>query len=230
MRSSDYTNRMAPSRNGTASKKPPNGAKRARLAPAERRAQIVAAAKEVFIESGFTAARAKDVAERAGITEAFLYRCFHSKEEIFRLAVEEPLLEFAERLLAEEHDLAAREGVSPKDVLGHLNELLLGYLVEIAPLLAAAVFADATRGRDIYSNVIVPGLRGAVRAALAEIPDTSGRLDTDLLVDAILGVHFAVALEGLLDDQPLDVGRVARQLTKLLADSVIGTEPMLASA
>ncbi len=216
---------MSVSRNGPTQPKASNGqgTKRPRLAPDERRAQIVAAAKEVFIESGFTAARAKDVAERAGITEAFLYRCFHSKEEIFRLAVEVPLLEFAERVRAEEHDLASREGVSPAEVLTHLNELLLGYLVEIAPLLAAAVFADATRGRDIYSNVLVPGLREAVRSALAEIPDGHGSpLDTDLLVDTILGVHFAVALEGLLDDQPMDVVRVARQLTKLLAPSVIG--------
>jgi AcrR family transcriptional regulator len=218
---------MTVSRTGSTQPTSPNGngQKRSRLAPAERRAQIVAAAKEVFIESGFTAARAKDVAERAGITEAFLYRVFHSKEEIFRLAVEVPLLEFAERLRAEEHDLASRKDVSPVEVLTHLNELLLGYLVEIAPLLAAAVFADASRGRDIYSNVLVPGLRDAVRSALAEIPDGVGRaLDTDLLVDTILGVHFAVALEGLLDEGPMDVSRVARQLTKLFAPSVIGAE------
>ena len=203
-------------------------AKRVRLSPEERRTQILAAAKEVFVELGFTAARARDVAERAGITEAFLYRIFHSKEEMFRLAVEEPLLAFGEQLRKEEHDLASREGASPIDVLGHLNELLLGYLVEIAPLLGAAVFADAVRGRDLYGNIIVPRMRGAVRAALEEIPDAgAGRLDRDLLADAILGVHFAVVLEGLLAEDTLDVPRVARQLTKLLAPSVIGAETAL---
>lgn len=200
--------------------------RRSRLAPDERRAQIVAAAKDVFIESGFAAARAKDVAERAGITEAFLYRRFHSKEEIFRLAIEDPLLAIAERLRSEE-----QEGASPMDVLGHLNELLLGHLVEIAPLVAAAVFADATRGRNIYGTMIVPGLRRAVRLALEEIADgSSGILDPDLLVDAILGVHFAVALEGLLDDAPMDIPRVARQLTKLLAAAVVGPERVAATA
>ena len=113
--------------------------------------------------------------------------------------------------------------LSPAEVFTHLNELLLGYLVEIAPLLGAAVFADASRGRDIYSNVLVPGLRKAVRSALAEIPDAGADMDTDLLIDAVLGVHFALALEGLLDDQPMDVPRVARQITKLLAPTVLGT-------
>ena len=202
-----------------------NGVKRTRLAPAERRAQIVAAARDVFVESGFAAARAKDVAERAGITEAFLYRCFRSKEELFQLAVEEPLLTFAERLRREEHDAAGTT-----DVLARLNELLLGSVVEIAPLVAAAVFADATRGRDIYRTMIVPGLRSAIRTALEELPDRpSGRLDSDLLADAILGVHFAVALEGLLDDEPMDVPRVARQLTKLLATAVIEPEAAVAA-
>ncbi len=134
-----------------------NGVKRVRLGPAERRALIVAAAKDVFIESGFAAARAKDVAERAGITEAFLYRCFHSKEEIFQLAVEEPLLTFANLLRSDEGDSAG-----PIDVLGHLNRELLGSVVEIAPLVAAAVFADASRGRHIYGTMIVPVLRSAV--------------------------------------------------------------------
>lgn len=50
----------------------------------ERRAQILAAAEEVFSEMGFTAASIADITRRAGTAQGTLYLYFTSKEEIFR--------------------------------------------------------------------------------------------------------------------------------------------------
>ncbi|MDA8044755.1 MAG: TetR/AcrR family transcriptional regulator, partial [Actinomycetota bacterium] len=61
---------------------------------AETRARLLAAAKEIFEESGFLDARISDIAERAGLSHGSFYHYFESKEEIFREvaeAVEEQL-------------------------------------------------------------------------------------------------------------------------------------------
>lgn len=61
---------------------------------AETRARLLAAAKEIFEESGFLDARISDIAERAGLSHGSFYHYFDSKEEVFRevaAAVEEQL-------------------------------------------------------------------------------------------------------------------------------------------
>lgn len=50
----------------------------------QTRARLVAAAKEIFEESGFLDARISDIAERAGLSHGSFYHYFDSKEEIFR--------------------------------------------------------------------------------------------------------------------------------------------------
>jgi len=58
------------------------------------RARLIEAAKAVFQENGFLAARISDIAESAGLSHGSFYHYFESKEEIFRevaLAVDERL-------------------------------------------------------------------------------------------------------------------------------------------
>jgi len=54
---------------------------------AERPAEIVQAAMEVFAEKGFAAARLDDIAGRAGVSKGALYLYFETKEELFRAVV-----------------------------------------------------------------------------------------------------------------------------------------------
>src|ERR1700756_2964190 len=104
---------------------------RKRLSAAERRAKIIANAREVFIEQGVNGARARDIAQGAGITEAYLYRPFHSKHEIFMLAIDGPLDEIITHLRDETRELVARSYVERADVLLRSHELLLECMVEI---------------------------------------------------------------------------------------------------
>ena len=54
---------------------------------ADRPAEIVRAAMEVFAEKGFAAARLDEIAARAGVSKGALYLYFETKEDIFRAVV-----------------------------------------------------------------------------------------------------------------------------------------------
>lgn len=56
---------------------------------AERRAQILRAARQVFVEKGFLAARVEDIAKRASLSKGAVYFYFSSKRELFLALVAE---------------------------------------------------------------------------------------------------------------------------------------------
>lgn len=199
---------------------------RKRLSATDRRAQIIAQAREVFIEMGVNGARSRDIAQRAGITEAYLYRHFHSKDEIFMLAITQPLDEMITRLRDETHELASRSDVERVDVLLRSHELLLGCMVEIAPLVAAALVSGGDRRNgQFYVDTLFPRLRNVLALV---IPDITGyplkAFELDMFVDAMIGIHMTIALEHLLENKPVDVPTVARQVTTMFAAGVGRTD------
>jgi TetR/AcrR family transcriptional regulator len=64
------------------------GAKRARRKEA-RPGELLAAALDLFVEKGFAATRAEEVAKRAGVSKGTLFLYFSSKEELFKAVVRE---------------------------------------------------------------------------------------------------------------------------------------------
>lgn len=60
---------------------------------AERPAEIADAAASVFAERGFAAARMSEIAARAGVSKAALYRYFPNKDALFRALVARSTLE-----------------------------------------------------------------------------------------------------------------------------------------
>src|ERR1700739_2723941 len=124
---------------------------RTRLSAAERRAQIIANAREVFIEQGVDGARSRDIAQRARITEAYLYRHFHSKDEIFMLAIDRPLDEMITHLRDETGELAPGSALEAADLLlARLRDVLALVIPDITgyPLKAFQLdmFVDAMIG------------------------------------------------------------------------------------
>jgi AcrR family transcriptional regulator len=65
----------------------PPGEPKFRRRPADRPAEILAAALEVFAERGFQAARLEEVAKRAGVSKGALYLYFETKADLFRAVV-----------------------------------------------------------------------------------------------------------------------------------------------
>lgn len=67
-----------------------------------RRGELVNAALDLFVERGFAATRAEDVAARAGVSKGTLYLYFDNKEALFQAVVRDtlvaPIAQWAERI------------------------------------------------------------------------------------------------------------------------------------
>ena len=82
---------------------------RRRLAPVERRAQILDAAAGVFAAGGYSSTSIASVAAAAGVTPRILYRHFASKDALYRAVLEHSLT----RLTAVFATPVGRYGVDP---------------------------------------------------------------------------------------------------------------------
>jgi AcrR family transcriptional regulator len=67
------------------------GAPKFRRRKADRPAEIVDAALQVFAEKGFAAARLEEIARRAGVSKGALYLYFETKEDLFRAVVSQAI-------------------------------------------------------------------------------------------------------------------------------------------
>lgn len=74
------------------------------LPETERRAQILRAARAIFIERGYLEARVEDIARRAGLSKGAVYFYFSSKREVFDALVDEELAVTASFLAEAELD------------------------------------------------------------------------------------------------------------------------------
>ena len=73
-----------------------SSARRRRLAPAERRAELVDVGARLFAAKPYDDVLMEDVAERAGVSRALLYRYFPAKRDLFAAIYQQA----ADRLLA----------------------------------------------------------------------------------------------------------------------------------
>lgn len=65
--------------------------KKTKLSGPERRQQIISAATEVFSRHGFQGATLRQLARRAGVSEAMIYHHFSSKEELYDAILEKKI-------------------------------------------------------------------------------------------------------------------------------------------
>lgn len=76
---------------------------------AETRAKLLQAARELFVELGFSETATPDIARKAGVTRGALYHHFADKIDLFRALAEEEA-----RAIAEHIDRETREISDPK--------------------------------------------------------------------------------------------------------------------
>jgi AcrR family transcriptional regulator len=196
-----------------------------RLPRAERQRQILAVAREVFIEFGLSDARSRDIAERAGITEGYLYRHFPTKEDLFAAAIEEGLEHLVTGLQEQIDELKATKGIRRDQLLERANLLFLEAMAEIAPLLTVAIFTDLPKGKVFYRDRIRPRLQQAVESIVADVSGWDPpRIDPDIVTTSFFGVHYGLCLDYLLRNQPLDAQVVARQITDMFSPGISVTD------
>lgn len=197
----------------------PTDGKRRRLSAEARRAQILEAARDVFLAEGMVGARTRRIAEVAGVNEALLYQHFASKEEIFEEAVVKPLRDIVTAVI----DVGAvlppydPEGRAQHDLTEQYLADLLRTFLEVAPLLGVVLFAERATGERFYAEAVQPlsaAISGVVRAAF---PTWSHReFDPELVTLSVIGACISLSLEHHFTGREIDVDATARQLTDLL--------------
>jgi AcrR family transcriptional regulator len=134
-----------------------------------RPAEILAAALDVFAESGFAAAKLDEIARRAGVSKAALYLYYETKEDLFRAAA---------------RSLAAPGLATIAATVGALD----APFAEVAPLLLGRVAAFLSLGK--------PGrLATMVIGEARNFPDLARIWQADV-VDVILGMVVGLASRG----------------------------------
>ena len=78
--------------------------------------ELLEAALALFVEKGFAASRAEEVAQRAGVSKGTLYLYYPSKEELFKAVVRHNL----SSLIAEGEETASQFEGSSSELLSHL--------------------------------------------------------------------------------------------------------------
>ncbi|MFI9503518.1 TetR family transcriptional regulator [Nocardia sp. NPDC052566] len=137
-------------------------------------AAILAAARELFAERGYERATVRDIAARAGVNQALLFRYFGTKDELFRAAI-------ADR---------GRQVLTEGPTAGLLARLLVR---------ALAPTDSATREQWLQAALRSGGDEGAaairrelgdeyVRALSSLTDDADGELRADLLLAWLLGI------------------------------------------
>ncbi|MFE3040958.1 TetR/AcrR family transcriptional regulator [Kitasatospora indigofera] len=209
-------NRGTPPRVGRPRAKGPSASE---LTP---RAEVLAAAAELFTVNGYAATTTRAVAERAGLRQASLYHYFTGKDDILATLLEstvEPSLTFAGRLLAGLGECDKEAAAAGLWALAAFDaELLFGGLYNLGalyqlPEVRGERFAGFRRSRGELKAAY-----GTLLARLDEAGDPA--LRTDLLLGLVEG-GVAVARE-TGGRQPREVGEAVADAALRLAGRTVG--------
>lgn len=169
--------------------------------PKDQRADraIVAATAELIAERGVHDLRMDDVADRAGVGKATIYRRYRSKDELVRDAVATLIGEI----------VIPDTGSTRADLLALLRQTVELYSGPVGPRVMPAVFEEVRRNPELASVLRDEFLTGR-RAALSVViergirrGDLSGDLDRELALD-VLGapiVYRLLVTGGAIDEQ-----------------------------
>lgn len=142
------------------SPQPPRWQRRAEARPQE----LLDAALTVFVERGYAQARLEEIAERAGVAKATLYRYYENKLELFQAVVRNSLV-------------ATLDGFSgaPSSARDRLVHLLTAFMERVAgsqlsgiPKLIIAEAGNIPEVARFYHDEVILRARALVVAALAE--------------------------------------------------------------
>jgi AcrR family transcriptional regulator len=146
------------------------GAKSAspRMRAEDRRRQIVEVASELFSQRGFNGVTTKEIADRAGVSQAIIFRHFPSKEAIYSAILDNKLKQAAERIRGRLQDAAGRK--DDRAFFGSLAFDLLDLYSKDPSLLRLLLFS-ALEGHDLsrmFYKTMSRQVRDHVRAYIKQ--------------------------------------------------------------
>jgi AcrR family transcriptional regulator len=184
-----------------------------------KKAEILTAARNVFLREGYSAAGMEAVARLAGVSTATLYAYFPSKAKLFEVVVHD-----AVQILAE----PVRESVRTQgDARTRLRSLALAYATFMSQPATRAVFRMVTSERRRFEAVADHFLKSAHE----ELGGATLKVIGDLIATGELRIDkpawAAGQLLGMLDHPTLVLGLAAgdeaapaRSLEEISADAV----------
>lgn len=207
---------------------------RKRLGMGQAKPLLLDAAREVFATRGFRGARTKEIADRAGVSEALLYRHFGSKAGLFEEAILEPVnsfvREFVERWRTEwDQTRPFHETVGA--FMEGMYDLMREHRSAVLALLAAQAFEDEMNGQAGHRPLF------AMLKDLEEVASVESKSRHFIPEPALttrVAVTLAVAM-GLLEDflfGPPDSPGVTREaiiaeMTMMVATGIAMRSSML---
>lgn len=177
--------------------------RRVRMPAAERRAQLIRIAQEVYLELGIDRTSVLKVARAAGVNNATIYQHFSSTAELFEEAVLRPL----SRTLDEELTVADSrlDGLHGAQRLTEMHAALASTMARIGRMVNAVLFANNDAGRRYFGEQLHPRLVSWIARQLSE----AGQVTTGPAAAAapgILGVHLWLAMHAEYRED-VDTGR-----------------------
>ena len=212
---------------------PSSAGKRERRKEA-RPGELLNAALDLFVEKGFAATRAEEVAARAGVSKGTLFLYFQSKEELFKAVVRENI---SGRFTEWNAEFEAFEG-SSADMLSYcMNAWWERVGATKASGITKLMMSEAKNFPDLAAfyqqEVIQPG-QALIRRILQRGMD-SGEfrlLDIDYAVYSVVApmIYLVLAKHSMnvcmRDDQLIDPEKyIASQLATLLYGVCVGPTP-----
>jgi AcrR family transcriptional regulator len=195
---------------------------RAASARAERRRQILEAAKHVFADAGYHGASIHAIIERAEIARGTFYLYFESKEAVFGALLDEAMNELRHRIVRIDTAPGAR---SPKDQLHDSLASLLEFIVSDRPL--AAVLLSSSSTPDAEAAARLAAFYAEVRSVIAlslELGMQIGLLrplHPELAAAALLGLVRGVVEHCVTRGAQQDIHDVTRELIDLALVGVL---------
>lgn len=174
----------------------------ARMPRSERRAQLLDAAKDVFVERGYHAAAMDEIAIRAGVSKPVLYQHFPGKLELYLALLDQSIDEFVDSVLASldsTHDNKRRVAAAMETffdfVGGEGDTFRLLFENDLTS-------ADAVRGR---LDALTRRCAEAISPVIAEDTGLSQE-EAELLAAGMVGMAQVAARFWLTSDGSLPLG------------------------
>ena len=196
-----------------------------RMSAVDRRRQIVEVAAEIFSLKGFNGTLTKEIADRAGVSPAIIFRHFPSKEAIYSAILDHKLKQAAERIRERLRDAAGRK--DDRAYFGALAFDLLDLYSKDRSLIRLLLFS-ALEGHDLsrmFYKTMSRQVRDHVREYIKQrIADGAFRqLDPLVSARAFMGMvahHAQVVALYPYDDVKISNRQMAEYFVEVFLDGV----------
>jgi AcrR family transcriptional regulator len=194
----------------------------ARLPRNARRAQLLAAAQDIFAANGYHAAAMDEIAERAGVSKPVLYQHFPGKLELYMALLETHVDELIRRV-TDAMESTTDNKVRVRNAVGAYFDFVDGESQAFR-----LVFESDLRGEPVVQDAIERATEASVRVITATITADAG-LDEErasLLAVGLVGVSQVAARAWLAAQRPIPKDEAVGLISTLAWRGIGGGFPL----